>query len=70
MSELDEELATRAGRISFVLMDSDGVLTDGRNITYELFQEMLPEELTKIKERVGEDVYNGGKFDLATEFRQ
>jgi malate synthase len=42
-------------------------LTDGRKITYPLFQEMLPEELAKIKDRVGEDVYNGGKFDLATE---
>ncbi|MFP6584100.1 MAG: malate synthase A [Candidatus Hydrogenedentota bacterium] len=44
-----------------------GVLTDGRKITYDLFKEMLPEELDKIKTRVGEDVYNGGKFELATE---
>lgn len=44
-----------------------GILTDGRKITYDLFKEMLPEELDKIKARVGEDVYNSGKFELATE---
>ena len=43
-----------------------GVLTDGRKVTYALFKEMLPEELAKIKERIGEEAYNSGKFDLAT----
>ncbi len=42
-------------------------LTDGRTVTYELYKELLPEELDKIKEYVGEDRYNGGKFELATQ---
>jgi malate synthase len=40
-------------------------LDDGRTITYDLYQELLPEELAKIKIYVGETNYEKGKFDLA-----
>jgi malate synthase len=40
-------------------------LDDGRTITYDLYQELLPEELAKIKIYVGETNYDKGKFDLA-----
>lgn len=40
-------------------------LDDGRTITYDLYQELLPEELAKIKIYVGETSYNQGKFDQA-----
>lgn len=42
-------------------------LDDGRTVTYEMYKEVLPEELEKIKEYVGEDRYNNGKFELATQ---
>lgn len=42
-------------------------LTDGRTVTYELYKELLPQELEKIKEYVGEDRYNNGKFELAVQ---
>lgn len=42
-------------------------LTDGRTVTYELYKELLPQELIKIKEYVGADRYNNGKFKLAVE---
>jgi malate synthase len=40
-------------------------LDDGRTITYDLYQALLPEELAKIKIYVGETSYNQGKFDQA-----
>lgn len=40
-------------------------LDDGRTISYALYQELLPEELDKIKQYVGEENYTSGKFELA-----
>jgi malate synthase len=42
-----------------------GILKDGRKVTLGMFHEMLEEEVQKIKEAVGEDVYNNGKYELA-----
>lgn len=44
-----------------------GVLDDGRNITAELFREMLAEELKTIRSTVGDRQYDGGKFKLAAQ---
>ncbi|MEJ2635009.1 MAG: malate synthase A, partial [Calditrichia bacterium] len=40
-------------------------LNDGREITAELFRELVPQELKKIKELMGEEQFNSGKFELA-----
>ena len=40
-------------------------LDDGRVVTYELYQDILPSELEKIKYYVGEQKYNNGKFPEA-----
>ena len=40
-------------------------LDDGREITYEFYQKLLPQELVKIKEYVGKENYENGKFNLA-----
>jgi malate synthase len=40
-------------------------LDDGRKITYSMYQELLPQELEKIKEYVGEENYKTGKFERA-----
>jgi len=37
-------------------------LDDGRAVTLDMVMGMIPEELDKIKELVGEDAYNGGRF--------
>ena len=42
-----------------------GVLDDGRKVTKELFQELLPQELTKVRELLGEQQYNAGKYEEA-----
>lgn len=42
-------------------------LTDGRTVTYEMYKEVLPEELAKIKEYVGAERYGNGKFELAVQ---
>jgi malate synthase len=44
-----------------------GILEDGRKVTVELFNQLLAEELQKIKQTIGEDRYNNGKFETATE---
>ncbi|MBX6396605.1 MAG: malate synthase A, partial [Alicyclobacillaceae bacterium] len=44
-----------------------GVLDDGRKVTVELFQQILAEELEKIKQTLGEERFRNGKFDLAAE---
>lgn len=41
-------------------------LEDGRTITYELYQQLLPEELDNIKNYVGEERFDSGKFPEAT----
>lgn len=48
-----------------------GVLDDGRKVTVELFEQLLEDELQKIKTTIGEERYNAGKFDQATKlFRE
>lgn len=42
-------------------------LEDGRTITYELYRELLPQELDKIKNYVGENAYDNGQFKRAIE---
>ena len=42
-------------------------LDDGRTVTYQLYQELLPSELDKIKAYVGEVNYQNGQFDKAIE---
>jgi malate synthase len=44
-----------------------GVLNDGRKVTRELFQQVLDEELGKIKAQIGEKAYGKRKFDVARE---
>ena len=41
-------------------------LEDGRIITYELYQNLLPSELEKIKAYVGEERFQNGQFEQAT----
>jgi len=43
------------------------VLEDGRKITYELYQELLPSELEKIKAYVGAVAYEQGRFEEAVD---
>jgi malate synthase len=40
-------------------------LEDGRTATYDLYRQLLPSELDKIKEYVGENAYENGKFPQA-----
>jgi len=42
-----------------------GKLNDGRKITIELYNEIVKEELNKIKQLVGEENFNNGKYELA-----
>lgn len=44
-----------------------GVLEDGRKVTFALFEEILQEELEKMKGEVGEDLFEDGKFQEASE---
>ncbi|GGK13859.1 malate synthase [Caldalkalibacillus thermarum] len=44
-----------------------GVLDDGRKVTVELVNQLVDEELQKIKEMVGEERFKTGKYDLAVE---
>ncbi len=44
-----------------------GILTDGRKVTVELFRQMEAEELAKIKASLGEQEYATRKFDRAAE---
>jgi malate synthase len=44
----------------------EGKLADGRKVTYELFEQIRDEELQKIKQTVGEDNFNNGKFEEAS----
>lgn len=44
---------------------NEAKLMDGRVITYELYRELLPQELDKIKGYVGEAYFNKGKFGKA-----
>ena len=40
-------------------------MNDGRPVTADLVRKTIPEELAHIRELLGEERYNGGKFDLA-----
>ncbi|GIV32709.1 MAG: malate synthase [Chitinophagales bacterium] len=42
-------------------------LDDGRTITYQLYKELLPQELEKIKKYVGDKAYKNGRFNEAVE---
>lgn len=42
-----------------------GVLDDGRKVTKELFRELVPQELAKVKEMLGEKGYAAGKYPEA-----
>lgn len=44
-----------------------GRLTDGRDITIELFKMILADELEQLKFQLGEEQYNNGKFNEAAE---
>ncbi|HEY1602611.1 MAG TPA: malate synthase A [Pirellulales bacterium] len=44
-----------------------GVLTDGRRVTVEVFRQLLAEELDKIRGSVGEQAFVPGKFALAAQ---
>lgn len=46
---------------------SKGVLTDGREITSELYRSLVTDELNKIKEIIGQERFSSGKFELASE---
>ena len=46
---------------------SGAKLDDGRTLTYELFRELLPEELQKIKQYVGAENYENGRFAEAVD---
>ena len=48
------------------IQHSDGKLDDGRQITLEMVQTMIPEELVKIREAYGK-VYDEEKINLATD---
>ena len=47
-----------------------GVLDEGRNVTYELFEALLGEELEKIRENVGEEWFKDGHYEHAAELMQ
>ena len=40
-----------------------GVLDDGRKVTKELFSELVPQELMRVRELLGEQQYAAGKYD-------
>lgn len=42
-------------------------LEDGRSVTMELYNELVPQELVKIKEYVGAEAFESGRFDEARE---
>lgn len=42
-----------------------GVLSDGRKVTVELFREFMGEEMEKIREMVGQEAFEGGKYGVA-----
>jgi malate synthase len=44
-----------------------GVLPDGKKITLELVKQMLGEELESLRERIGAESYQTGKYHLASE---
>jgi len=48
-----------------------GKLDDGRKVTRELFRELVPQELTKVREMLGEQQYAAGRYaEAAMMFEQ
>ncbi|MBL4657974.1 MAG: malate synthase A, partial [Flavobacteriales bacterium] len=47
------------------LNNKDAVLSDGRPISMELYKSLIPKQLNSIKELVGEEKYNSGKYEVA-----
>jgi malate synthase len=47
------------------LHSPNGVLADGRRITLDLYRQILPEELEKIKALVGAEAYQQGRYEEA-----
>ncbi len=41
------------------------MLDDGRKVTRELFQELVPQELAKVRQILGEQQYAAGKYEEA-----
>ena len=44
-----------------------GVLDDGRKVTAEMYERLKVEELEKIKQEIGEDAYQKGRFSEAVQ---
>jgi malate synthase len=44
-----------------------GVLEDGRKVTIDMFRQMVPEELENIKNYLGEENYNAGRYEEAAQ---
>jgi len=44
-----------------------GVLDDGRKVSAELFNELLPQELARVREILGEKGYAAGKYEEAAQ---
>jgi malate synthase len=44
-----------------------GVLNDGRKVSVEMYQQYKVEELERIKQEMGADAFEGGRFDEAVE---
>ncbi|KOY83854.1 hypothetical protein [Lysinibacillus macroides] len=51
----------------FLIRHPTGILEDGRDITLVMVLKILEEELVKIKEAVGEQAYNDGRYEEAAE---
>ncbi len=49
------------------LHNQEACLADGRQVNKQLVRSMLPEELEKIKVLFGEQLFNQGKFELASQ---
>lgn len=43
-----------------------GILSDGRKVTFELVEQMIEEELEKIKQEIGAERFEQGRFEEAT----
>lgn len=44
-----------------------GVLDDGRKLTAELFRKLLPEELARVRQMLGERQFAAGRYELAAQ---
>ncbi len=55
------------GQIWHWIRSNKGVLDDGRKVSKELFSSLVPEELRKIRDSLGEEVYSRGKYEKAAE---